>query len=169
MNKDYEAYRAFLEIDDHDLDGCLMQQPEAYHYASEQHVFAVARHDEAKLILEETTAELDQDVRARAAKANEKLTEGAIEARLTGLPKIKELTRALLNAKKEAATWAALKDSFSQRSHALRDLVALRLGERRDLAMEAGSGQLRGSLTAYKSEEVRAATAEIRRQQRGAK
>ena len=115
----YDECRQFLRIDRNDLDSCLQQQPEAYHHAAEAYILAVAQRDETKLILEELTAELDQGVRATASAAGEKLTESAIQARLTGLPKIQTLTRKLLDAKLEADRWAALKESFQQRSHAL--------------------------------------------------
>ena len=163
----YDECRQFLRIDRNDLDNCLQQQPEAYHHAAEAYILAVAQRDETKLILEELTAELETGVRKTASATGEKLTESAIQARLTGLPKIQTLTRKLLDAKLEADRWAALKESFQQRSHALRDLVALRLGERRDLAMESGSGQVRQNYIAQESERIREATADLRRQRRG--
>lgn len=151
-----DEFRAFLKIDD--LDACLVEQAEVYHHVSEQYILAVSRRDADKLNHEELLAQLDRDIRSKAADAGEKLTEGAIESRLTILPKVKESARKCLDSKTETDRWGALKESFQQRSHALRELVALRLGERRDLALEGGAGQARAAL----AENIRTRAGEMR-------
>ena len=156
-----EECRSYLAIDKHDLDSCLTQQPGVYGHVSDQHALAISRRDELKLFIEEATADLDNAIRRKAAKDEEKLTEGAITSRITNIPKMQELTRKLLAAKLEADRWDAVKKGFEQRSHALRDLVALRLGERRDIALESSP---RNRVLDQASEAVRAATGQLRRE-----
>ena len=162
----YDKFRAYVAIDGDDLDTSLMEQPEMYHHVSEQHIFAVATRDHLKLELDELTAELDQEIRQQAAEDDEKLTEGAISNRLKLKPDVKKLTREYLVAKGEAEKWGALKESFSKRSDALKSLVSLRIGERRDLALESGAGQTRNTYVADLAERNRQAAAELRRNRR---
>lgn len=159
---DLDKFKQYLAIDTNALDECLMQQPEVYHHVSERYVLAVGKRDTKKLDLEELTTELDITYRAKAAEAEEKFTETSLANRIKGQPKVKTLTREHLEAKQEADSWAALKESFQQRSHALRDLVALKLGERRDLALEGGAGQAKNAL----AEHNRQRAGELRRARR---
>lgn len=162
MNDDLKTFKTFLAIDTTALDECLMQQPEVYHHVSERYVWAVGARDTKKLDLEEMTTELDIMLREKAQETGEKFTETSLANRIKGYPKIKKLTREYLAAKQEADSWAALKESFQQRSHALRDLVALKLGERRDLALESGATQSRNAI----AEDVRKRANALRRAQR---
>lgn len=141
-----ECYRKFLSIDKTALDECLMEQPEVYHHVSNQYTLAVARRDLIKMELEEEIAVLDRSIRDKAAAEEEKLTEGAISNRIKVLPKIKEKSRRLLDAKLEADQWGALKEGFQQRSFALREVVAIMLREQGDLSLEGGAGQAKAML-----------------------
>lgn len=149
-----EHWKQFLQIDKNDLDLCLVEQPEVYYHVSEELVKANAHRDAAKLELEELQAQKDKEIRENALKLEEKLTETAIQNKLRTLPVIKEAQADFLEKRQTADQWSALKEAFSQRSFMLRELVALVIAQRHDLAMEGGSGQARGNLATSNREEA---------------
>lgn len=146
MSAKLQEYRQYLSIDRTDLDACLMEQPETYEHVAQEVVRANASRDQLKLELEELQAQLDQDLRAEAAKSDERITEAALQNKLRSLPKIQAAQRAYLAARETAEQWAALKEAFQQRSYMLKELVALFIAQRHDLYLEQGSDQSRQSL-----------------------
>lgn len=157
-----ESQRGYLIIDRDNLDQCLMEQPEVYYHVAKAFAQAVSERDACKLNVEECLAKLDQELRSEALRLDEKLTETAIQNRLKTLPAIKSLRQSYMDRCKEADDWQALKEAFQQRSFMLRELVALFIAQRHDLAMEAGAGQARIDL----SEQNRKKNDELRRQRR---
>jgi hypothetical protein len=159
-----EQYHKYLAIDKDDLDRCLMEQPETYYHVSSAFALANADRDACKLDLEELQAQLDQDIRAEALRKDEKLTETSLQNRLKTLPKMQDIQRVFLKKRQEAESWQVLKEAFQQRSFMLRELVALFIAQRHDLALEGGLGQARASLTDDKADQNRAAAGALRRQ-----
>jgi hypothetical protein len=131
--------RSKLKIDDDNLDDCLVEQPEYFYQAAMTLTEANAARDGLKLELKEVLAELDGDIRARLAAANEKATETGIANELRTLPRIKELERKCLEASRKAEAAAALRDAYVQRSYALKDLNAIQLARLSNLGVERGS------------------------------
>jgi hypothetical protein len=170
MNKeivsDLERQRAYLAIDRDNLDDCLMQQPEVYYSVAQALALANADRDACKLDLEELQAQLDQDIRAEALRKDEKLTETSLQNRLKTLPKMQDIQRVLLKKRQEAESWQMLKEAFQQRSYMLKEIVALFIAQRHDLALEGGVGQARASLTADKADQNRVAAGALRRVKR---
>lgn len=161
-----EQYRSYLRIDRDDLDTSLMEQPEMFHHVANACVEAGARRDEAKLELEELLAELDQSVRARALKDDEKLTETALQNRLREMPRVQEAQRRYLETRKEADRWLALKESYQQRSFMLRELVHKLVAERHDLSTEAGAGQSHRDYRDARVNDIREQAGKLRRDRR---
>lgn len=160
MPKDLrDELKGFLSIDKNALDECLMEQPEIYSRVAEAVANSEAERDASQLDLDELTAELDKETRSNAAKAEEKLTDAAVKQRLAAMPKIQDLSRVLLDKKKDAKLWRALEKSFEQRADMLKKLVDLHLRSAYGYALEAGVGQQRGQL----AEGNRAAANELRR------
>lgn len=155
-------HRERLSIDRTDLDQCLIEQPEVFWHVAEALAQEIARRDEAKLELEELTAQLDQDLRGQAARNEEKLTELALQNRLRVLPKIQEAQRKYLERRKTADQLQALKEAFQQRSFMLRELVAKFIAERHDLGMEAGAGQARRTLVGAQADDIRERAGKMR-------
>ena len=162
-----ERYRGHLAIDQDDLDKCLMEQPEVYYVVAQAVANTTAERDKLKLELEELQAKLGLDLRDQATRRNEKLTEGGLEQKLAGMPKIQELQRSLLTKRQEAESWGVLKEAFQQRSFMLRELVALFIAQRHDLALEGGAGQARATLAANAAAANQAAAGALRRSRRG--
>jgi len=142
-----DRYKEFLAIDKDALDDCLIEQPECFYHVARSLVLASSDRDAAKLAFEELQAKLDQDLRAKAIAAEEKMTESALQNKLRTLPAVQDSQRTYLEARQAADEWLALKEAFSQRSFMLRELVALYIAQRHDSAMEGGAGQARASLS----------------------
>lgn len=154
-----EQLKSSLAIDEDALDDCLMEQPDLYYHVAEGFAMAVARRDQAKLQLEETTAELDGQYRQQALAAEEKLTEAALTRKLTATPRLQILERGLLDLKAEADRWQALKEAFQQRSFMLRELVQMMVSRLGNLSLERSVDHARGEL----GEANRRALGEMRR------
>lgn len=135
-------FRALLAIEVHDLDECLMQQPELFEHVARAYVEATAERDALKLDLDEAEAAADAVIRADADDKKERITEAAIKQRLTLHPTVKDLNRALLQAKADADSWLALKESFQQRSYMLKELVALHLSRLAGASVGSAYGEL---------------------------
>jgi hypothetical protein len=155
--------RGLLRIDPDDLDSCLVDQPGLFFHVAETFAQANSRRDAIKLELDEKTAKLDQDIRAKALKQEEKLTEAAIQARLRDMPVLQELQRDYLRARTEADTWQAMKEAFHQRSYMLRELVALQLAHLQNLGVERGTVSARHAI----GDNVRQRAEALRREARG--
>lgn len=149
-----EKYRRYLRIDKTTLGDCLTEQPEIYYAVSQKYVAAAAERDQLKLDLEQTEAEVAGELRAKVADSEEvdekgkpkKITETALKEMVAVDKDVVRASARLIKAKVAADEWAALKEAFGQRSYMLRELVALYLAERHDLAMQNGAGQARTNL-----------------------
>lgn len=154
--------RAFLSIDRDDLDSCLMEQPEVFYRVAQAFTLAQAERDSIKLDLTEAQAELGVQFRKQALEKEEKLTEDGLKQKLSMAPRIQKLERQLLDASASANEYGALKESFQQRSFMLRELVALKITQRRDEDSAGGSHSGHAKL----AQSNREATDRLRRERR---
>jgi hypothetical protein len=138
-NTETSEVRSKLRIDDDDLDQCLVEQPEYFYQAAERATSAGAERDGLELELKELKAQLDSDIRKAAEQREEKLTETALVNRIVTLPKVKELQRKVLDAKRQADDAVNLKEAFVQRSYALKDLNAVQVARMYNLGLERGA------------------------------
>lgn len=118
-----------LAIDEFDLGSCLREQAGLYYHVARAHADATAQVDTLKLEISQLQATLDKDVREKAAKKSEKLTEGAVANRIKADEDMQDLQAKLLDATKQAARWGALREGYQQRSYMLRQLVDLAVRE----------------------------------------
>lgn len=116
---------AGLKIDEHALDTALIRQPDMFYRVSQALALAISRRDFAKQTRDELMAELDADIRAVAARHEEKITEGGIKAQLTMDPAVKRAERECLDRGAMVGQLTALKEAFVQRSYVLKDLASL--------------------------------------------
>lgn len=151
-----------LEIDEEDIDAALLAQPDLYFHVSEYYVEAVAERDAIKLHLEEARAELYEQFRKQALDREEKITEAALQNKLTVAPRIKELERAYLETQTNTNKLSALKESFQQRSFMLRELVARSIARLGNLSLERGITSSRRDL----ADAVHEATGRMRERRR---
>jgi hypothetical protein len=152
-----EELKEKLLIDDDDLDSGLVEQPSLFFAAAEAASLATSQRDTVKLELKELKAELDQDIRRNALNQDppEKLTETQLSNRITLLPRVKDMERRLLAFNRTADDSTALKESFVQRSYALKDLTARQNSQMATLAIERGSdGARRDAGTRAREREI---------------
>lgn len=138
--------REELTIDKTALDDCLMEQPDLYFYVAEGYALAVADRDAAKLDLEQTMALNAEELRARALRDDEKLTEAAISRQLVTNPTIAALEEKLLELRGKADRWQAMKEAFQQRSFMLRELVQMLVARLSSNSLERSADRARGDL-----------------------
>jgi hypothetical protein len=134
-----EELREKLLIDDDDLDACLVEQASYFFAAAEASSLANSQRDTVKLELKELKAELDGDIRRQSVQTGEKITETQLTNRITTLPRVMEKERKAISANKLADDLSALKDSYIQRSYALKDLTLRQNAQMATLAIERGS------------------------------
>jgi len=118
-------YASALQIDKHDLDEELIRQPDLFYKVSEQLVLAISQRDAAKKDLEKELAEADEEIRRKARDKGEKITESAITARKQLDDGVIKMENRLSALNLQVGKLSALKESFAQRSHVLRDLREL--------------------------------------------
>ena len=163
MNKNVDRLRDSLVIDRDGLGECLIEQPQLYYDVASAHVESVARRDALKLDVEEVQAKVDKRIRDEAATKDTKITEASIQQTLRLDLKVADVARRSLAAREESDRWAALKEAYQQRSFMLRELVALRISERGDIALANGAGQRsRSSVADAVVEHVKSSTAGAR-------
>jgi hypothetical protein len=136
LERRIKEYRSKLRIDKEHLDDMLVEQPESFDHVGEALALARAERDALKLDLKVAEAEAGKRIRAAALKHNQsaedkkdeiKITEGYIEEELTLDKDVRALRRELGEASADVEILEALKESFIQRSHSLRDLVPMYL------------------------------------------
>lgn len=120
-----EDLKGLLKIDKNALDEELVQSPELLFRVSDAYIEAIDLRDALKNDLAVAEAEADKKIRHDADVAEEKITEGAIKARvLTHKDRVKAYT-AYLDAKLAADRLGALKEAFTLRGYAIRELCQL--------------------------------------------
>lgn len=137
------SFEQTLMVDQDNLDEEVIRQPELYYHVSEQLVYAIDARDTLKKEIEELEAEVDNKVRALAERNEDKVTEPFVKKQIAANEDVQELQRKFLKAKKTAALWEAMKESYGQRSYAvnkLADLIIARTmgsgGSVRDVAVD---------------------------------
>ena len=130
--------REQLQIDEDDLDRCLVDHSTTFYHVAQNHAMAVGERDQIKLNLENARIELDAQLRKKMAEADEKITETALDKGVRGMPRIQKLTQEHLDASKKADEWQALLHGFQQRSFALGKLVDWKIAQMRHLGVEHG-------------------------------
>lgn len=151
-----------LVIDEDALSECLVEQPQLYYDAANSYVQAISMRDAAKLELEEIGAQLDKAIRLAAEKSGAKITEARVQQEIHLDSGYKAKRVEVLELSEQADQLQVLRDSFSQRSFMLRELVALRIAERGDIARADGAGQ-RPNSVALADANMRATEAERQR------
>ena len=97
---DLDEIEEKLRIDEDDLDTCLVEQPEYFRHAAALASTAADRLASLELEMKELYAELDLDVRAKHVREETKFSENSLANELRNLPRIKELARKILTAKR---------------------------------------------------------------------
>lgn len=107
------------------LDDCLIQQPQLYYEVSERLALAISRRDAQKDEVKVVESEVDEIVRQDAAEEEKKITEAGVKAQVSQHKDVIAARKTLTRLDTEIGRLSALKEAYSQRSHALRELCGL--------------------------------------------
>lgn len=121
----FVEYERALRIDRNDLDTELVQQPDMYYRISREMAMSISRRDAAKLERDRTEAEVDLSLRHSHAADEKKPMESFYRNKVLLDTDFIDSQDKYIEACGTADRWQALKDAFSQRAYALKDLVSL--------------------------------------------
>lgn len=116
-----------LAIDQHGLDIALREHPDLFYKVASELALAISNRDEAKQDVDDIEAVVDMELRRAASISEDKVTEKAIESNKRADKRVVSANDKFLEARFEAAKWAALKEAYESRSYALSKLVDLYL------------------------------------------
>jgi hypothetical protein len=122
-------FRAGLIIDKHAIDDELVRGPQKFNDVCDAVAMAISRRDAAKDELKVTEAEVDKVVRAVYAddETKKKPTETQVANEVLLHRDVREARKTLLDCQEEVERLTAMKESYMQRSYAIKDLVSLHL------------------------------------------
>jgi hypothetical protein len=110
-----------LRISKDALDDGLLQQPDLFYRVSKELTLATSRRDAAK----QGVADAEAQVELGLHRSRDKYTVGEIKAHVAVAPSVKAARKLLADLQYEVNQLNALKEAFSQRSYALKELVSL--------------------------------------------
>lgn len=116
-----------LRIDKNGLDEALIAQVQLFSSVSEKLTWEISIRDAAKDSLRVIEAEVDEVIRSDAAEEGTKITESAIASQVRMHKDVREATAKLNVLNLNVGLLSSLKESYLQRSYALKELVALYL------------------------------------------
>lgn len=114
-----------LRFDRNDLDTALMEQPDFFFRVAREFAVNESRRDAAKQWAEEIKAEADQVIRSDASGRGEKISETQVLNRVLLNRSYAKANDNYFDWKQLTAKWSALKEAYTQRSYALKDMVQL--------------------------------------------
>jgi hypothetical protein len=161
--EDITEFVDYLKIDRDSLDEDLIQQPMLFYRVSQQLALANARRDKLKREMELLEAETRMSVREDLARHEEKVTEKQVTEMVNADGDLVALEKRYGTARFQAEQWGAMKESFSQRGYALKELVSLYLG---NYFGEITDGTERGAARERLADEARKKLADRRRADR---
>lgn len=156
---DIEELRGYLEIDKHNLDQEIKQQPSLFFKVSDAYVRAAARRDFLKEEIARTQSRLYSKYRRKFEKSGTKATEAQVNASVQTDDEYTAAVDKHIKARENADSFQALKEAFHQRSYMLRDLVALHVAGYYERASVADTSQTKD----YKASKVMDRMAEARK------
>lgn len=128
-------------IDKHNLDEGWVEQPDVFWRVCEELARANHARDAYKHTRDQIVAQAGADIRVEAVKSGKKMTEASIQRELEDTVEVVAAREHYQQLCYMSERWAGLKETFQQRSYALKDLTALHIanyyqtnsgGERRD-------------------------------------
>lgn len=122
-----EEYKQKLKISTDDLDAEVEQQPSTYYEVASRQALAVSKRDALYERIKVVDSELGLLVRKEAEAEGRKLTEAMVASLVQTHEDHMHVKSQYLMMKQQAEELSALKESFMQRAHMLRDVVQLYL------------------------------------------
>jgi hypothetical protein len=117
-----------VSIDRHKLEEACAIQPDAFYKVARALAMDMSMRDALVQALKEEEARADSEIRENAEAHRQKYTDKAVEAMKVLDPDVVRVRRQLQQHNARVHQLTALKESFLQRGYALKELVALHLG-----------------------------------------
>jgi uncharacterized protein (DUF1778 family) len=114
-----------IKIDKNDLDTEVVQLPDLFYQISERLALTVSQRDAAKEEVKIVESEVDEVIRAEAAEAERKVTEGSIKAAITAHRDVITVKRALSILESQVLQLSALRDAYSKKADMLKLMTSL--------------------------------------------
>ena len=124
-DKPIEYYVNELAIDKFNLDDCIEKQAGLFNEIAVSLAEAISHRDYLKKDYEDVQAEVAAEVRHEAKEAAKKMTDKAVTECVAEDKDVKTAYSDLLSAKRDVDLWAAVKESFLQRSYMIKELAQL--------------------------------------------
>lgn len=121
MTVSIDEFRQYLTIDKYALDDALKEQPSLLFEVSDAYELAIAERDSAKDEIAVLEAEIDADIRTGKVRC----TEPQIKHIIASDPKRTKAYDNYVRLKLRAGRLGALKESFKERGHNLREMCNL--------------------------------------------
>lgn len=150
-----------LQIDQHDLDTALVQQPDWFYRVSKKLTYLVSQRDAVKQSLAEEEARCDAQFRSDAKNEKDKTTETEIKNMIRLDKEVRKISDHLLTLNRQVGEMTALKEAFQQRSYVLKDLVNLYVANYYTSNQDGGPSSR--ALKDHASDQARRGMAEARR------
>lgn len=125
LNQLLDVYEETLIIDKNDLDTALVEQANVFHRVGVAYADCISGRDFARNQLEKIKAELDRFTREDAVREGQRLTEAQVAHKIVEDETFQTAHSNYLYWKVLAEKWLSLRESYSARQYALRDLVQL--------------------------------------------
>lgn len=121
------ALEEALKIDKHELDEAWVHQPDLFYRVTKTVELLISRRDAAKYRHQIVEAEVDELIREEARSRQAKITEREIDAQKLLHKDVRTHYENFQYLVHEVGKWDALKQSYLQRSYALKDLTMLHI------------------------------------------
>lgn len=120
-----DTYTEALLIDKNDLDTALVEQANMFYRVGEAYADCLSNRDFSKNQLDKIKAEVDRYLREDAHRDGSRLTEAQIGHLINEDESYRTAYSNYLTWKTLTEKWSALREAYSARAYALRDLVQL--------------------------------------------
>ena len=127
-----------IKIDEHNLSMEMAMQAANFLYVAEQAAKAEAVYDTTKFAMDQLVAELDMEVREKAATDGKKITEKLVEMEVERDQRHKSMKLRVIKAKAEMSMVKAKRDAWYQRKDML---IQLAIKERNERNTPTGVGK----------------------------
>lgn len=114
-----------LRIEPDALDEAIIEQPMSFYAVAKELAMTISKRDGAKQDLQETEARVDLAIRKKAKASEEKITETGIKNEVMQSKDVQRAETELFELNTRVGQLSALKEAFTQRSIALRNLAEL--------------------------------------------
>ena len=124
-----ERLEAALKFDKNRLDDALEEQAGIFHEIADELAIQISRRDQAKKYVTDIESQTIVEIRTAAREKDQKITDKEVEAQTQLDAFVIKASKMLAELSLIVGRLSALKESYVQRSYALKDLVALQINQ----------------------------------------